>query len=330
MTRLLRYPEIQKRTEGTVIAEALTISALERETGVPRSTIHFYVREGLLPAPQKTAASRALYGEDHLRLLQQIGELKAAGRSLAEIRAELQAELSQAHANGVDLAGQEYDRIHRAILRVATEAFARKGYDRTHVADIVKAVGITHQVFYSHFPSKLQLLVESFTTFIGWNLAFVEPQLLAAEDVGERLLWRLLADERATEFGSDVLDQIRSLPGGSQEDKRRLAEQAWEGIVDYIKADFVRVRPAGSPPPPISLDLLAYSMLGAHHNASARASWDETCTKADVLRVHLWLWLAVIAALSGEVDIDARLARYEELIQEVANRRPETPPAPEE
>jgi DNA-binding transcriptional MerR regulator len=308
----------------------LTISALERETGVPRSTIHFYVREGLLPAPQKTAASRALYSEDHVRLLHQITELKSAGRSLAEIKAELEAELSQAHANGVDLAGREYERIHREILRVATESFAQKGYDRTHVADIVKAVGITHQVFYSHFPSKLQLLVESFTTFIGWNLAFIEPRLAAAEDVGERLLWRLLADERANQFGSDVLDQIRSLPGGSQEDKRRLAEKAWEGVVGYVKAEFVQTRPPDSPPPPISLDLLVYSLLGAHHNASAHASWDGTSTKADVLRVHLWLWLAVIAALSGEVDIDSRIARYESLIQEVASRKAETPPAPRE
>jgi AcrR family transcriptional regulator len=196
------------------------------------------------------------------------------------------------------------------------------------VADIVKTVGVTHQVFYSHFPSKLQLLVESFETFIGWNLAFVEPRLRVSADIGERLLWRLLADERATEFGSDVLDRIRSLPESSQEDKRRLAEKAWEGVVDYIKADFRDSRPPGSPLPPISLDLLAYSMLGAHHNASMRASWDETCTKADVLRVHLWLWLAVIAALSGEVDIDTRLARYEELIQEVASRKAETPPVP--
>ena len=312
------------------IAEALTISALERETGVSRSTIHFYVREGLLPEPQKTATSRALYGTDHVALLRKIGELKSAGRSLAEIKIELDEDLAQARENSVDLAGQESERVRRAILRVATEEFATKGYERTHVAAIIRKLGITPQIFYSHFPSKLQLLVESFQTFLSWNLDFVELRLMESTDQGERLLGRLVADHRATEFGSDVFAHIRMEGGREKGDKLRLAEQAWAGVVGWITRDFESARALDSPPPPIPLELLAYSMLGAHHNASARASWDEQYSRADLLRTHLWLWLAVVAALSGEVDIDSRIARYEDLIKETAVRRPETPPAIED
>ena len=157
--------------------------------------------------------------------------------------------------------------------------------------------GSLPQIFYSHFPSKLQLLVESFQTFLSWNLDFVEPRLMESTDQGERLLGRLVADHRATEFGSDVFAQIRMEGGLEKGDKLRLAEQAWAGVVGWIIRDFESARALDSPPPPIPLELLAYSMLGAHHNASARASWDEQYSRADLLRTHLWLWLAVVAAL---------------------------------
>ena len=91
----------------------------------------------------------------------------------------------------------------------ATEEFATKGYERTHAATIIRKSGVTPQVFYSHFPSKLQLLVESFHTFISWNLAYVEP--MASPDTGVRLLWQLFADNRPKNaFSSDVLSHIGS------------------------------------------------------------------------------------------------------------------------
>jgi DNA-binding transcriptional MerR regulator len=319
--------EVESREEP--LAEVFTISALERETGVSRSTIHFYIREGLLPQPQKTAASRSLYGEDHVRLLRRIGVLKREGRSLAEIRGALASALARAEENEVDLAAQESARVRREILRLATEEFATKGYKQTHVAAIIRRLGITPQVFYNHFPSKRQLLAESFKTFITWNLAFVEPQLANSSDSGERLLWRTLADFGANAFGSEVLSLVRS-EGSGDTTLVRAVEQAWGDVVRYVMADFVSTRPPGASPPVISLELLAYSMIGAQHNTTLRASWDETYNRADVMRMHLWLWLAVGAALSGEVDIDSRIARYESLIQEVAAREPAIPPPLEE
>ena len=324
------------------MSEALTIAALEDRTGVRRSTIHFYLREGLLPAPQKTASSRALYSEEHVRLLLRIGELKASGHPLAEIRTLLDPDLARARDEATDLAGQEWDRVHGAILRVATGEFAANGYDATRVADVIRRVGVTSQVFYRHFPSKLQLLVESFQTFLRWNMAYVEPRLADDPelDLGERILWRLFAHYRADAFASEVLSQLRMERTQSEAEKRRLAEQAWEGLIPYVREEFERLLVARAAPagagdgpqtvaatPAIPLDLLANSILGAHFSATSRAAWDEDVSRADVLRTHLWLWLAVAAALSGEVDVDGRLARYEPLLRELADREPETPPA---
>ncbi len=294
-------------------------------TGLSRSAIHYYLREGLIPQPQKTAVNRSLYTGDHARLLGKIAEMKGRGESLARIKAELREEVARAEGSEVDLAELESERVRHRILRVATEEFVARGYKQSPVADIIRKAGVTSQVFYSHFAGKGELLAESFRMFMRWNLAFVEPKLAQSADIGEKLLWRVLADFRANQLGSEVLSLVSTEPGGGA-DLARVVEQAWEDIVGMIMADFESALPPGAKPA-ISLELLAYGMIGALHNTSLRASWDEKYSREDLLAVHLWTWLAVLAALSGEVDVDSRLARYTDLIRTVAAREPETPPA---
>jgi DNA-binding transcriptional MerR regulator len=62
-----------------------TISDLEARTGINRRTIHFYVKEGILPAPQG-AGGGARYGEEHLLRLQLTRELQKSHLKLSGIR----------------------------------------------------------------------------------------------------------------------------------------------------------------------------------------------------------------------------------------------------
>lgn len=311
------------------MGELLTISALAARTRVPRTSIHFYLREGLLPRPQKTAANRALYTEDHVTLLRRIKESQESGLSLAEIRAELRDELVRIEENDVDLVQRESERIRKSIVRAATEEFLDRGYEQTRVTDIVRKAGVTSQVFYSLFAGKGELLVECFRTFVSWNLAFVEPRLETA-DPGERLLWRMLADARANEFGSAVMSLLHTeAPNGSGSDRARLIEQAWGPIIRRIVMEFeASLKPGATPPVPF--ELLAYSMIGASHNTSQRAAWDEKYSREDVLSTHLWLFLTVLDALARHEGPNPYLSRYRDLLKEVAGRRPESPPPMEE
>lgn len=317
-------------SKGPRIVKALTISALERATGVARSTIHYYIREGLLPQPAKTAASRSLYSEDHVQLLKRIGELKGSGRSLAEIKDELEQTLSRANRDGVDLAAQENERTHKAIRIVATQEFMTKGYKQTHVATIIKKAGVTPHVFYAHFPSKRRLLIECFNTFIKWNVADRAPDLARTSDFGERLLYNLIGDLRVRALGVDVVDLIHSEGTHGESGIRKMIEEAFEAIVGPMIADLEAMRPAESPAAPVPYELIVYSLLGAQDNSYMRASWDDKYGRPDLLRTHLWLYLAIQAAMSGEVDIDARLARYEDLIQAIAARDLDSPPVLED
>ena len=54
----------------------MRIAELSRESGVSRETIHYYLREGLLPKPAKTGKTAAYYDESHLERLRLIRVLR--------------------------------------------------------------------------------------------------------------------------------------------------------------------------------------------------------------------------------------------------------------
>jgi len=54
----------------------MRMKELVQETGIPRTAIHHYQREGLLPPARKTAPNSALYGSEHVERLKQIKALR--------------------------------------------------------------------------------------------------------------------------------------------------------------------------------------------------------------------------------------------------------------
>ncbi|GAA3133798.1 MerR family transcriptional regulator [Streptosporangium carneum] len=83
----------------------MRISQLSAASGVPIPTIKYYLREGLLPSGEQTSATRAEYGEAHVRRLRLIRALLEVGRlPIASIRKVLAAvddeDLSMHHVLG--------------------------------------------------------------------------------------------------------------------------------------------------------------------------------------------------------------------------------------
>jgi DNA-binding transcriptional MerR regulator len=65
----------------------MRISALSQLTGVSTATIHFYIREGLVPPGEATGRNQADYGQAHVERLQLIRALiEVGGVSLAAVR----------------------------------------------------------------------------------------------------------------------------------------------------------------------------------------------------------------------------------------------------
>lgn len=70
----------------------MRISELSAASGVPLPTVKYYLREGLLPAGERTARNQAEYGPEHLARLRLIRALiEVGGLSIADTRAVLAA-----------------------------------------------------------------------------------------------------------------------------------------------------------------------------------------------------------------------------------------------
>lgn len=54
----------------------MKISQLVKRTGVPKETIHFYIREGLLRKPRKSGVNAAEYNESYVEQIQLIKDLR--------------------------------------------------------------------------------------------------------------------------------------------------------------------------------------------------------------------------------------------------------------
>jgi DNA-binding transcriptional MerR regulator len=57
-------------------ARRMRMAELVRLSGVPRETIHYYLREGLLPPPERSGKTSAFYREAHLERLRLIRQLR--------------------------------------------------------------------------------------------------------------------------------------------------------------------------------------------------------------------------------------------------------------
>ena len=89
------------------------MAELSARSGVPRETIHFYLREGLLPRPRKGGRTVAYYGEEHLERLRTIRRLREEKYlPLAVIRRLLDAPAAAAERD-VDVFAEVLDILPR-------------------------------------------------------------------------------------------------------------------------------------------------------------------------------------------------------------------------
>jgi AcrR family transcriptional regulator len=306
--------------------QTLTISELEGATGVPRSTIYYYVRAGLLPEAQKAAASRAIYSDVHVELLDEIRGLRDEGLTLDAIRVHLQPRIEADPTDGIDLVARQVAAQRRAILEAATRQFATKGYKRTRIGDIVEEVGVTPPVLYEHFSTKRQLFAEAIALFVDWTARSMEPQLRLEPDRTLREMARVAAFFGVQTLSPDFLALARSEAlhegGEAREAVRRFMEQIASGPTE----DLGEARRERGTSPAVSDELVSYGIFGALENMTLRASLDGMYSRRDVVRAQLFIYLAVQAVYRGEIDLASEMERYAEVVDSIARSEPPLPP----
>jgi DNA-binding transcriptional MerR regulator len=145
------------------------ISQLEELSGVNRRTIHFYLKEGLLPPPRKTGQTMAYYDESHLRRLKMISQAKQQGAPLFAIKEQLgnmEDALPRSLGNKLQESKKalpksaQGQKTREAVLEIGCRLFRKKGFANTKVADITQRLKVGKGTFYFYFSDKKELFLE--------------------------------------------------------------------------------------------------------------------------------------------------------------------------
>jgi AcrR family transcriptional regulator len=295
---------------------ALTIGELEQESGVPRQTIYYYLRTGLLPPSQKASRSRALYDEDHLALVKEIEDLRSQGLRHSVIRTRLASRTREAGANDVDLVAQKEEETRQAILVAATLMFARKGYKGTRMADLIEELDITPQALYGYFATKQELFVACYKVAVSMVDGYLAPMFEEARDEAERQIWGMHADTGIKVFAPTLMMLAHEAATHDEAAKKDLLE-AYNIFTRPIIADLRGLRRSDQEPP-FSDELMTHAIIGAFEQMWARASLDDEFSVRDIMRTSLGVFLAISSMYEGQTDVAERMARYEDLLTEVA------------
>jgi len=265
----------------------MKINELEKISGIPRSTIHHYIRYGLLHRPQKTGQTMAHYDHSHVKRLEAIQKIKLAYLRTAKtsripldhIKHKLRESYSLVKPLETQKGRRTSKRLYKQqlkreeIIEATLQLYAHRGYYLTNIRDVAKAVGISTPTFYRYFKDKRELFVETVEYVIR---QFKQESREALRDERNPARRSIIMFEifyaHYPKIG-EILNQLRSgvIIGDpwAKERLRRLYNEMMENLVKEIKAAIKSgiIRP-------VDPELLAYFNLAINEAAMHLASMD--------------------------------------------------------
>jgi AcrR family transcriptional regulator/predicted DNA-binding transcriptional regulator AlpA len=187
----------------------LAISDLEKKTGIAKSTIRYYIHEGLLSPYIKTGKTMAYYTEEDVRKLQLIRNLREEGKvplkfvkeELNNIEAEKGTQKDQT---------KSIDR-RQEIIETTSRLFTQKGYDKVSIQDIVGELQMSKSTFYVYFANKEELFMECADHIFHQMFNHVWESIRQEKDVIARLRKRAEAFIEVYPTWRDMMNQLRGI-----------------------------------------------------------------------------------------------------------------------
>ena len=157
----------------------MRIKELEEKSEVPRTTIHFYLRQGILHPPHKTGRTMAYYDDSHLQRLKEINKFKKGSRvpvtfikeHMESIHMDPRDGTAEYDVRNTVTTNKEKDLKRQEIIKQAIRVFCQKGYHQTKIVDITSQLKISTGTFYLYFKNKgdlfIQVIDDVFRNIIG-------------------------------------------------------------------------------------------------------------------------------------------------------------------
>ena len=263
----------------------MRIGELIQKSGFARTTIHYYLRTGLLHPPVKTGHTMAYYDNSHLERLKLIRKMKMEMRMPIDfMRRELEKVDSFSEEIDAlapeDLPGktEKYQNPRaqkkREITEKAIEIFSEKGYHRTKVQDITQALGISTGTFYIYFSNKRDLFVEVVNDVIRKIIGGAADAIRNETDFKERLRLRGRVFYENYSRYSEILHQLRAEMTGNDNWPGKTIHKIYRNLTAPIVREVQQAVDQGIITP-IDPELLAYATTGLIEVLSLRATMDD-------------------------------------------------------
>lgn len=275
----------------------MNITELEKKSGLPRSTIHYYIRSGLLHEPVRKSQTVANYDDSHLQKLRRIQKIKddflltanTTRVPLEFIRDHLD-ESSVTFANTSDPTPSDQQKgsskkstKKEQIIAAALRLYTERGYNRTNIRDITKKVGVSTPTFYHYFPDKRELFVEVIDHVIDtWKEKSAAATAGVTDDTKRSIILFRVFQENYAKIGG-VINQLKAgAATGDNWARIRLAHVYKSLMEDLTK--FVKSGIKNGTVRKVDPELMAYYLITIDEATVQRANLDDKYTIAELMR----------------------------------------------
>jgi AcrR family transcriptional regulator len=268
----------------------MKIKELVEKSGMPRSTIQYYLREGLLHPPVKTGRTRAIYNETHLQRLIQIDQLKKGSRApLSFLKEKLEETGISAKSISQDYevkkivsTTKEKNQKRVEIIKKGIEVFSQKGYHRTKVSDITDALHISTGTFYIYFNNKRELFIEVIDDVFRNVVGEATTAIKGENDFFKRMVIRgKVFYENYTKY-NEILNQLRAEMAGDDQWPEEKIKKIYHGLTKPVIREIETAVQKGIIEK-IDPDLAAYALTGLIEIMSLRLTLDNKYTLQDCI-----------------------------------------------
>ncbi len=246
----------------------MKISEFSFLTGVPVSTIRYYIWEGILPPPIKAGRTRAYYNQEHIDALGLVRQKQIVEhKPLSIIREEMSRVFSQScnETNDENIpTGRRED-----IITSAIEVFFAKGLTETTIADIASTARISKETFYLHFKNKEELFIACADRIFHEMYRDVWHEIKNEKNMMLRFRKRAIAYFSSYPRWVVMMNLVRSNAVGDNPVFKEKFRQVISEIVGPITQDIERMQKLGEARDDIDTNLAGYIVMGMSEYAAA-------------------------------------------------------------
>ncbi len=198
------------------ICTKLKMAQLVEKTGVPKSTILYYIKEGLLPEPERVKQNVCLYNIEYVERIKFIKFLQNTyGKSISELKASICSH-GYDFSRGSDILIEFLEKLSgtpaNSIKMTAKELSEKIGIDENFISELVSKkiiIPLAEDVF-DEKDAEMILIYEKLI-LAGWEMEFFEKYVEISRQLANFSIPKVLEMKKKIQTSGDLNNELHHL-----------------------------------------------------------------------------------------------------------------------